>query len=330
MTTRRLARADLHVHTRFSRWRHLGACNARDSYNEPLAVYDRLRSAGMDFVAYTDHDTIDGALDLLSRRPELESRVIIGEEVETWFPETKQWLHINVFGIDEAAHRDIQALAPDVRELVAWLRARGILHVLNHPFQSFRLQTPAAGFIEEILGLFDHFEVANAALSARHNMVVGEMLDHARRLGLRRHGVGGSDAHVLRHLAASRTAAPVEMSAKGIPCKRSFLEAVARGEARPEGGSVGVAALTAAAYRIIGRYYMQFAAPGTRREMRPLNWAAAGTLIPAVLAGFPAFITLGNQLRLEAILLHVRRELRHLESRGEEMALPDPVGDPPG
>jgi len=330
MTTRLLARADLHVHTRFSRWRHLGACNARDSYNEPLALYERLRSAGMDFVAYTDHDTIDGALDLLSRRPELEPRIIVGEEVETWFPETKQWLHINVFGVDEAMHREIQSLAPDVRELVAWLRARGILHVLNHPFQSFRLQTPADGFIEEILGLFDHFEVNNAALSARHNALVAEMLDHARRMGLQRHGVGGSDAHVLRHLAASRTVASVEMSATGIPCKRSFLEAVARGEARPEGGSVGAAALTATAYRVIGRYYLQFASSRTRREMGPLNWAAAGMLVPVVLAGFPVLFSLGNQLRLEAILLHVRRELRRLESRGEEMRLPDPLGDPPG
>ncbi len=330
MTTRRFARADLHVHTRFSHWRHLGACNARDSYNEPLAVYERLRSAGMDFVAYTDHDTIDGAIDLLSRRPELEPRVIIGEEVETCFPETKQWLHINVFGIDEAAHREIQALAPDVRELVAWLRARGILHVLNHPFQSLRVQTPAAGFIEDILGLFDHFEIENAALSARHNRAVAEMLDHARRMGLRRHGVGGSDAHVMRHLAVSRTVAPVEISASGIPCKRSFLDAVARGEARAEGGTVGVAALTAATYRVIGRYYLQFAASRTRREMRPVNWAAAGTLAPAVIAGFPAFISLANQLRLAAILLNVRRQLRRLQPRGEEMALPDPVGDPPG
>lgn len=324
-----ILRSDLHVHTRFSRWKHLAACNARDSYNDPAEVYRHLRAAGMDYVAFTDHDTIDGAMDLLARHPELESRVIVGEEVETWFPETGQWMHVNVFGIDEAAHREIQALAPDVRELTAYLRARGIVHVLNHPLQSFRWQKPPRIFLEEILSLFDHFESRNAALSSRHNAFVERLLAHARRAGLAKHGVGGSDAHIMKHLAACHT--EVEVPAAGdAPDKGSFLRAIARGEGRAVGESIGAAALTAAVYRIIGRYYLEFGSAAARREMEARNYAAAALLAPVVVSGFPAFLNLGNSLRLEAVTLHARQTLRRLERDPAAMALPDLLEDPPG
>ena len=74
-----LRKVDLHVHTCFSNFRHLKALRARDSYNDPMRVYDRCREIGCDYVAITDHDTIEGAVELLSHRPELESTVIIGE-----------------------------------------------------------------------------------------------------------------------------------------------------------------------------------------------------------------------------------------------------------
>jgi len=150
-----LKRADLHVHTRFSEWKHLKLIKPRDSYNEPIDVYRKCKTLGMDYVAITDHDTIDGAIDLLSKHPELERDVIIGEEVETTFPDTGQWIHINVFGVDEAAHADIAHLKGNVHELVPYLKRRGLLYVLNHPFQSYRVQKLAPRYLEEIIELFD-------------------------------------------------------------------------------------------------------------------------------------------------------------------------------
>ena len=94
----------------------------------------------MDFVAITDHDSIEGALRLLEARPERASEIIVGEEVETLLPDSGQRLHVNVFGLDEATHREVQRLRRDVRELVAYLRHKGLLHVLNHPFWSYRFQ----------------------------------------------------------------------------------------------------------------------------------------------------------------------------------------------
>jgi hypothetical protein len=75
---------------------------------------------------------IDGALDLLSRRPDLEPTVIIGEEVEACFPETGQWAHVNVLGVDE-----------------------------NHPLQSYRMQKKPMRFVEDVLELFTHVELGN-------------------------------------------------------------------------------------------------------------------------------------------------------------------------
>ena len=109
-----LKRADLHLHTRFSEWKHLRIIKPSDSYNDPLDAYRRCKEVGMDYVVFTDHDNINGAVDLLARHPELEPEVIIGEEVETIFPDTGQWVHVNVFDIDEAAHREITHLKKNV------------------------------------------------------------------------------------------------------------------------------------------------------------------------------------------------------------------------
>jgi len=319
-------RADLHVHTRFSAWKHLRIIKPRDSYNDPLEVYEACRRLGMDFVPITDHDTVDGALDLLSRRPDLEPRVIIGEEVETWFPDTGQWVHVNVFGIDESDHNQIQHLKENVYDLVGWLRERGVFHVLNHPFQSYRVQKGALAFIEEILGLFDHFEVGNTTLSARHNRTVAEMLDYATALYTRKHGVGGSDAHHMRNVGMYCTEATVAEEGGW----REWLESLSRGGGRAVGRTIGAGSLTANIYRIIGQYYLSLRDPEVRRHMRAENYVAAALLAPACIAGVPAFLNLGNSLRLEAVTLYLRLALRESLKPRRGVEPEEALEDPPG
>jgi len=317
-----IQRVDLHTHTCFSEWKHLRLIKPRDSYSDPEEVYRRCRELGLDYVAITDHDTIEGALHLLSRRPELEPFVIVGEEVETHFPDTGQWVHVNVFDIDERAHDEITRLKPNIYDLVAWLRQRGIFHVLNHPFQSYRIQKPGPAYIEEILELFDHFEVGNATLSSRHNRTVAEMIRYAGALYSRKTGVGGSDAHYLGHLGMQVT----EADASGG--KREWLAAVARGDVSVTGRSIGAASLTANVYRIIGQYYLSLRDPKIREGMRATNYAAAAALAPACIAGLPAFLNLGNSLRLEAVSYYLRRTIRKLQE-SEPAAASDLIGDSP-
>ncbi len=306
-----MQRADLHLHTRFSHWKHLRIIKPRDSYSDPDEVHERCKRLGMHYVVITDHDTIEGALDLLSRRPELEPAVIVGEEVEARFPRTGQWVHVNVFDVDEATHADISRLKGDVHELVGYLRRRGLYHVLNHPFQSYRAQNAPLAFVESILELFDHFEVGNATLSGRHNRAVAEMLDFAAALYTKKHGVGGSDAHHVGNIGRYVTEAPVRAEEEAaVGGKRAWLAALARGEGRPDGRTIGTGALTANVYRIIVQYYLSLRDPQVRRHMRAENYLAAAALAPICLAGLPLFLNLGNRLRLEAASARMGRALR--------------------
>ena len=314
-------RIDLHVHTRFSEWKHLRVIHPRDSYNEPMDVYQRCKAAGMDVVAITDHDTIEGALDLLSSHPELEPEIVIGEEVEARFPDTNQWVHVNVFGLDESIHDDLTRLRGDVHEMVAYLKQRRLFHVLNHPFQSYFLQKPPARYLHEILSLFEFFEVGNGTLPARHDKAVAEMIDVAAAFYLTRHGVAGSDAHDHRDIARCWTEVDLPDDADAACTKDALFAALARGEGRAAGGRIGPLTLTANVYRIIGRYYMSLLQPANRRDLGVSGWLGAALLAPACVAGVPAIVTLGNALRVEAVVTQIRRELSRMERSDLRMPL---------
>ena len=77
-----LKRADLHCHSRFSVFKYFRRANTRDCYNAPEDVYRIAKERGMSFVTLTDHDSIDGALYLLNKYPDMKD-FFIGEEVET-------------------------------------------------------------------------------------------------------------------------------------------------------------------------------------------------------------------------------------------------------
>jgi predicted metal-dependent phosphoesterase TrpH len=284
-----LRKVDLHVHTAFSNFRHLKALRARDSYSDPLRVYDRCREIGCDYVAITDHDTIDGALDLLSRRPDLEPTVIIGEEVETFFPDTGQWAHVNVLGVDEATHVDLQRVKGNIYELVPYLRSRNLLHFLNHPLQSYRMQKKPVRFVEDVLELFTHVEIGNGTLPPDQNRATAGILEYGRRHGLARFGVGGSDAHGLRPIGAFVTMAPGDD-------KAAWLASVADGNCLVAGREIGLVGLLGQVYGLIGNYYGHLGTPEDRRRMTPYNYLAAATFVPACIGGVPLFMSLLSYL----------------------------------
>ena len=118
-----MLRADLHVHTlhstRSGNMRFLGA---RDCYSRPLDVYHRAKSRGMDLVAITDHDSIDGALELAATADD-PSEVIVGEEVSCCYKGIE--VHLGVYGMTEALHRDVQPLRHNAFEVIACLRSAG-------------------------------------------------------------------------------------------------------------------------------------------------------------------------------------------------------------
>ena len=100
----------------------------------------------MDLVTITDHDSIDGCLELLDRCPDLED-FIIGEEVSCRFPDGDIEVHLGVYGMTEALHRELQPLRGNVFDVIACLRAHGVFFTLNHLLHFYRGQAPLASYL---------------------------------------------------------------------------------------------------------------------------------------------------------------------------------------
>src|SRR5262249_11965558 len=153
-----LKRADLHCHTRFSVFKYFRRANTRDCYNAPEDVYRIAKERGMSYVTFTDHGSIDAALYLLNKFPDLND-FFIGEEVETYSPETGQRIHVGVWGLDEAQHREIQKLRRNIRELGPYLKAQRLVFGVNPLFQNYRMKNVAARYVAELIEMFDIYEV---------------------------------------------------------------------------------------------------------------------------------------------------------------------------
>lgn len=302
-------RADLHVHTAHSGWRHMRFIHPKDCYSSPMDVYRAALNRGMAYVAITDHDSISGALELLERPDVDPERIIIGEEVECTFPETGQWVHVNVLGLGQDDHEELQRLRDDVREVCAYCRERGLLSILNHPFQSYIGQKPLEAYLEDIFALFTHVEGLNGGVPALQNRAVSTLCRAADREGLKLVQVGGSDAHTLRRVGKAYTKARGRTGAE-------FLRNIRAGACTVGGGTLSTAGLARDVYAIIGRYYGRlYTGRGDAGGFWPgvLDAAVAGACLPAVVAQLPLAIVVGNQIRQKAVSMSVLSRLADID-----------------
>jgi predicted metal-dependent phosphoesterase TrpH len=236
-------KADLHVHT----WHSIqsGALRflrSRDCYSSPADVYRVARSRGMNLVTITDHDSIDGCMELLNRHLDLPD-FIVGEEVSCRFPDGDIEIHLGVYGMTEALHRDLQPLRGNVFDVIARLREAGVFFAVNHLLHFYRGQTS----LESYLRVTQHvpaLEGRNGAMLCEQN----ELIERYARHGSVRAVVGGSDAHTLRRVATTWTEVP------GARTTDEFLQGLREGRA-VLGGAHGNALLVAGEiYGVVGRY----------------------------------------------------------------------------
>ena len=90
-------RADLHCHSTASQRSKLGvqrALGLPECATPPQEVLELALARGMDFVTITDHDTIDGVLEIAD-----DPRVFISVELTCWFREEPQAVHVLCLGI---------------------------------------------------------------------------------------------------------------------------------------------------------------------------------------------------------------------------------------
>src|SRR3954469_19380446 len=91
------SRADMHVHSTASQLSKLGvqrSLGLPECATPPEEVYDLAKRRGMDFVTITDHDTIDGALELA-----VLPDTFISEELTVSFAGEPQAVHVLCYGI---------------------------------------------------------------------------------------------------------------------------------------------------------------------------------------------------------------------------------------
>ena len=136
-------RCDMHVHTR-----HSGMCSVpilrricRESYNDPVAVYETLKRRGMDLVTVTDHDSID-ASEALRRHQDF----FLSEEI-TCQTSSGTRLHVGVYDIQERQHIELQRRRDDMPSLLAYLDEQDLLFSINHVFSALTGRRTALDFV---------------------------------------------------------------------------------------------------------------------------------------------------------------------------------------
>ena len=169
-------KADLHVHSKFSKrpsqW-VLQKIGCPESFTEPLQIYQIARKRGMDLVTVTDHNSIDGALEI-AHLPD----TFISEEITTYFPEGGSKIHVLALNITENQHREIQRLRKNVFEMAAYLHQENIISIVAHPLYAVNDRLTIDHF-EQMLLLFRHFEL-NGARSDEQNQSLEWVLSGLR------------------------------------------------------------------------------------------------------------------------------------------------------
>jgi predicted metal-dependent phosphoesterase TrpH len=198
----------------------------RESYNQPLAVYDKLKRLGMDLVTVTDHDSIDAA-EALRSRPDF----FLSEEVTCRLPSGTE-LHIGVYDITDRDHVEIQRRRDDFASLTAWLRERNLLFSANHVFSSLTGRRSLADF-ELFERDFPAIETRNGHMLAHANENAAALADFSATAE-----VGGSDAHAMASVGCAWTVVPRARS------RQEYLDGLRRGLGKVRGDTGGYWKLT--------------------------------------------------------------------------------------
>lgn len=191
-----LKKMDMHVHTRFSTEESdlKGVKISVSMASDPVELYKKAKSKGMDFVTFTDHNTIDGCLYLLEKMP-CAKDFIISEEITAHDPEYGFVIHINVYDITKAQHKRILKLKGDFYKLTRYLKKRGVLYCYNHPYWQCQHDYLAATEkpqqrVYEIAKHFPLIEGINSFRLKQQNQMARKM---AKDLGVT--SIAGSDSH---------------------------------------------------------------------------------------------------------------------------------------
>ncbi|MCW4000873.1 MAG: CehA/McbA family metallohydrolase [Candidatus Bathyarchaeota archaeon] len=193
--------ADLHVHTTYS----------NDSLITPKNLVFYAKKRGLNAVAVTDHNSLDGAYKIAK---ETDFLIIPGMEVSSADG------HIVALNVKELIPRGFSAL-----ETVKLIHKAGGVAIACHPYVYFK-----GCLRENVCDAFDAIEVINArAFPFKDSIAKAEAA--AQRFGLSR--VAGTDAHYGPQIGYGYTEIIAE-----APTVDAIMEAIVAGKCSPHGCAV--------------------------------------------------------------------------------------------
>ncbi len=173
---------DLHIHTKYS----------KDSNMDPQDVIKVSKKRGLDGIAVTEHNTIQGGVKARKLNDDHDFKVIIASEVHTDRGEV-----IGYFLNEEIKSRDLY-------EVIDEMRAQDAVIAIPHPYDVFRFSSLKPD--DDVLKHVDCVEAFNARCTfSRFNMRAKEL---AVKSGLAM--TAGSDAHTLAEIGAGGVLLPGE------------------------------------------------------------------------------------------------------------------------
>jgi len=258
-------KADLHVHSSYSNkptyWA-MRKFSVPESYTSPKHLYRVARERGMDFVTITDHNAINGALEI-AHLPD----TFVSSEITAHFPENGCKVHVVALHISETQFQTIMKTRKNVYELVAYLHSEKIAHFLAHPLyaQNEKLNVE---IIERSLLLFTTFEIKNGCRAHRFNGFTKRLVSSldekiierlANKYDQQPYGctpwvkgvVGGSDDHGGLFIARAHT------TVYDTPTIEGFIDGIRSGESWADGEDGGPLTMAHSLYGIAHSFYRE-------------------------------------------------------------------------
>jgi predicted metal-dependent phosphoesterase TrpH len=206
----------------------------RESYNDPVDVYNRLKKLGMSLVTITDHDSID-AVEVLRRHPDF----FLSEEVTVKLPSGTE-MHLGAYAITERDHVEIQRRRTDFVALLMYLTERKIFFSVNHVFSGLTGRREVEDF-NWFASYVPAFETRNGQMWPEANASAARL---AAKLG--KIAIAGSDSHAPSGVGRTYTEVP------GARTVNEFFAGLRTGRGRIHGDHGNWSKLTMDVYWIVG------------------------------------------------------------------------------
>ncbi|HWR24849.1 MAG TPA: PHP domain-containing protein [Methanosarcina sp.] len=159
-------RADLHVHTTCS----FDVLPARNLH--PESLYEKALEQGMDYITFTDHDTVE-AYEVLGWDQE---KLVPGVEMSVYDPEfAGHALHINIFELDREEFfelREIAEIEHNLKNFIRFLKRRKLPFIYNHPFWFDFHQEPNPSAVPNLAKLFPVLEYNMHELKQKNELTI--------------------------------------------------------------------------------------------------------------------------------------------------------------